>query len=80
MVDDAFESVPESFLAEAEAMGLAFDSGDLDRLRGYLRLLYDANQRMNLTAIRDPAEAWSRHVLDSLTLLPWVAVTIERAE
>ncbi len=78
MVDDAFDSVPESFLAEAEGMGLAFDAGDLDRLRGYLRLLYDANQRMNLTAIRDPAEAWSRHVLDSLTLLPWVAATVER--
>jgi 16S rRNA (guanine527-N7)-methyltransferase len=80
MVDDAFDTVPDSFLSEADALGLAFDAGDLDRLRGYLRLLYDANQRMNLTAIRDPAEAWSRHVLDSLTLLPWVAATIERAE
>jgi len=78
MVDDSFERVPESFLAEAEGMGLAFDAGDLDRLRGYLRLLYEANQRMNLTAIRDPADAWSRHVLDSLTLLPWIAATIER--
>lgn len=78
MVEPAFESVPESFLAEAAEAGLQFDPGDLDRLRGFLTLLYEANARMNLTAIREPAEAWSRHVLDSLTLLPWVGAMRER--
>lgn len=74
----AFETVPDSFLADAESVGLAFDPGDLDRLRGFLNLLYEANARINLTAIRDPAEAWSRHVLDSLTLLPWVGAMQDR--
>lgn len=43
---------------------------DEPRLRRYLELLLEANRRFNLTAVRDPDEAWSRHVLDSLTLLP----------
>lgn len=65
-------TVPDTFLTDAEALGLAFDPGDLDRLQRFISLLYEANARMNLTAIRDPSEAWSRHVLDSLTLLPWI--------
>jgi len=32
-------------------------------------MLLAANKAFNLTAIRDPDEAWSRHVLDSLSLL-----------
>lgn len=71
---------PDVFLTEAEQLGLAFDPGDLDRLGRFLDLLYEANARMNLTAIRDPAEAWSRHVLDSLTLMPWLRAATEAAE
>ncbi len=40
----------------------------LDGLGRYLRLLLEANQRMNLTAVRDEATAWRRLILDSLTL------------
>lgn len=61
---------PDSFLAQARELGLEFDEGDLSRLGLYLALLLDANKAFNLTAIRDPAEAWTRHILDSLTLLP----------
>lgn len=57
----------------ASAAGLQFDPGDLDRLGQFLGLLLDANTRFNLTAIRDPEEAWIRHILDSLTLLPYLA-------
>lgn len=39
-------------------------------LRSYLAHLLDVNRSMNLTAIRDPDEAWARHVEDSLALLP----------
>ncbi len=31
------------------------------------------NERVNLTAITDPAEAWTRHILDALTLVPLMA-------
>ncbi|MDB4974783.1 MAG: gidB [Myxococcaceae bacterium] len=39
-------------------------------LRRYLERLLETNRSFNLTAITDPAEAWTKHILDSLTLLP----------
>ena len=69
---------PDSFLSSAAAAGIDFEPEDLVRIGRYLDLLYEANARMNLTAIREPAEAWERHVLDSLTLLPWVLQLEER--
>jgi 16S rRNA (guanine527-N7)-methyltransferase len=63
---------PARFVEEAEAYGIAFDPGDLERLGAYLSLLLDANTRFNLTAVTDPDQAWSKHVFDSLTLLPYV--------
>jgi 16S rRNA (guanine527-N7)-methyltransferase len=61
---------PDQFARECEALGIAFEPGDLEKLGEYLTLLLDANTRFNLTAITDPAEAWMRHIFDSLTLMP----------
>lgn len=60
---------PADFAAQAAALGVELDAGDVDRLHAYLRLLFAANATMNLTAIRDPDEAWTRHVLDALSLV-----------
>jgi 16S rRNA (guanine527-N7)-methyltransferase len=59
-------------LEAAEAYGIAFDAGDLEALGTYLSLLLETNTRFNLTAVTDPDEAWTKHVFDSLTLLPYV--------
>ncbi len=64
---------PDSFRREAEAFGLAFEAGDLERLGSYLAMLLEANTRFNLTAITDPDGAWIKHIFDSLTLLPYIA-------
>jgi len=40
------------------------------QLRRFLEHLLETNRSFNLTAITDPTEAWDKHVLDSLTLLP----------
>ena len=49
-------------------------AADLEaRLRRYLELLLEANRAFNLTAITEPDQAWTKHVLDSLTLLPELA-------
>ena len=69
---------PDEFLKAAEAMGIEFDAADLQRLARYLELLLEANQRFNLTAITDPAQAWVRHILDSLTLVPLIAAAEAR--
>ncbi|MFN2465566.1 MAG: 16S rRNA (guanine(527)-N(7))-methyltransferase RsmG [Candidatus Dormibacteria bacterium] len=39
------------------------------RLHAYLDLLLARNEKVNLTAVRHPAEAWERLILGSLTLL-----------
>lgn len=38
----------------------------------YVQLLYKWNKAYNLTAVRDPLEMVSRHVVDSLSILPWL--------
>lgn len=43
-----------------------------DRLLAYLDLLTHWNQAYNLTAVRHPHEMVARHVLDSLSVLPWL--------
>ena len=41
-------------------------------LERYLALLGEWNAVHNLTAIRDPADQVTKHLLDSLAILPWV--------
>jgi 16S rRNA (guanine527-N7)-methyltransferase len=63
---------PPDFLRRAADLGIEFESGDVERLGRYLALLLDANTRFNLTSITEPNEAWTRHIFDSLTLVPYV--------
>ncbi len=65
-------SPPPDFLERSRSLQIDFEQGDVDLLGRFLALLLDANQRFNLTGISDPDLAWSRHVLDSLTLLPYL--------
>lgn len=60
----------EAFFAQLAAQSIALEPDEVERLRRYLEALYEANRRFNLTAIREPSEAWTRHIFDSLTLLP----------
>lgn len=60
---------PEGFLAAAAGLGIEFEPGDVERLGLYLALLLEVNRSFNLTAVKEPAEAWTRHILDSLTLV-----------
>lgn len=70
---------PPEFSAQAEALGITFDPGDVERLGTYLALLLEANKTHNLTAITDEKEAWTRHILDALTLVPFVAELLAHA-
>lgn len=44
-----------------------------EQLLAYLALLIKWNKAYNLTAVRDPNEMVSRHLLDSLSVVPFVA-------
>ena len=50
-------------------LGLALPSGASEKLLAYLELLAKWNLTYNLTAIRDPLQAVSHHLLDSLVVL-----------
>jgi 16S rRNA (guanine527-N7)-methyltransferase len=50
-------------------LALALPSDASEKLLAYLALLAKWNQTYNLTAIRDPQQAVSHHVLDSLAVL-----------
>lgn len=60
---------PPDFTARCAAINVELEPGDPETLGRYLAMLLDTNARVNLTAITDPAEAWTRHILDSLALL-----------
>ncbi len=55
-----------------ELLGKEADPEQIRQLLSYLELLVQWNASYNLTAIRDPLEMVSRHLLDSLSVLPWV--------
>lgn len=64
---------PTQFMQRIEGLDIELDAGDLERFERYLDLLSKANQQFNLTAVRDPDEAWVRHIFDSLTLMPFLS-------
>jgi len=55
------------------ARGIELEPHDITRLGRFLDVLEEANAKFNLTAIRDRAQAWERHIADSLELLPYLA-------
>lgn len=53
-----------------DEMGLSLSDSQQTGMIAYLHLLDKWNQAFNLSAVRDPREMVSRHLLDSLSLLP----------
>jgi 16S rRNA (guanine527-N7)-methyltransferase len=61
-----------ALLDGARALALDLDETQLAKLVGHLDLLDDWNSRMNLTAIRDRPSQLTKHLLDSLTVQPFL--------
>ena len=55
------------------ALGVILPPGAEVKLLAFTELLLQWNQAYNLTAVRDPAEVVTKHLLDSLAVLPFVA-------
>ncbi len=56
----------------ARSMGVELDPLQLRALAAHLDLLDEWNERMNLTAIRDRPSQITKHVLDSLSVRPYL--------
>ncbi len=74
-------SGPEATLREAQAralraglaeLGQSVTEAQADQLLAFLALLRRWNQAYNLTAVRDPLDMVPRHLLDSLSLSPFL--------
>lgn len=56
----------------ARELGVELTEAQHSQLLGYLSLLIKWNKAYNLTAVRDPNEMVSRHLLDSLSVVPFI--------
>jgi 16S rRNA (guanine527-N7)-methyltransferase len=56
-----------------KALGVSLPEGGEAKLLHYVELLERWNQAYNLTAVRDPAEMVGKHLLDSLSVLPFLS-------
>lgn len=54
-------------------LGVELSAQQHEQLLAYLALLIKWNKAYNLTAVRDPNEMVSRHLLDSLSVVPFVS-------
>ncbi|KFJ91834.1 16S rRNA (guanine(527)-N(7))-methyltransferase RsmG [Pseudomonas sp. MDMC216] len=63
----------EELLQGARELGIELSVLQQEQLLAYLGLLIKWNKAYNLTAVRDPDEMVSRHLLDSLSVVPFVA-------
>lgn len=62
----------EQLRAGLAAQSLSLSEAQVERLLAYLALLLKWNRAYNLTAVRDPAEMVAKHLLDSLSVVPYL--------
>jgi 16S rRNA (guanine527-N7)-methyltransferase len=67
------ESLRLRLCAGLAALHLRLDDNAIARLLDYVELLQRWNATYNLTAVRDPEEMVTRHLLDSLAIAPYVS-------
>lgn len=71
MADDLLQQLQQG----CDELKLPLTQTQLDKLIAYVALLDKWNKVYNLTSVRDPQLMISRHILDSLAILPYVTGT-----
>jgi hypothetical protein len=59
-----------ALVAAAQQLGLSLSDSQIEQLLAYQGLIQKWNKVYNLTALRDPADMLTHHLLDSLTAVP----------
>jgi 16S rRNA (guanine527-N7)-methyltransferase len=62
--------IPSEVREQAAAYGVQTDGEIGQKLAAYLEQLLETNRSFNLTSVTEPEQAWPRHIVDSLSLLP----------
>ena len=57
---------------EFDKLGLSSQQYPCDKYFTYIEILHEWNQTYNLTAVKEPNEILSRHIIDSLLVLPYI--------
>lgn len=65
-------NTPKSLSTGARQLGVCLSETQHAQLLDYLALLIKWNKAYNLTAVRDPDEMVSRHLLDSLSVMSFI--------
>ncbi|WP_342650076.1 16S rRNA (guanine(527)-N(7))-methyltransferase RsmG [Pseudomonas sp. REB1044] len=68
----------EELSTGARQLGVELSEQQHAQLLAYLALLIKWNKAYNLTAVRDPDEMVSRHLLDSLSVMPFIHSDTQR--
>ena len=68
----------EELSTGARQLGVELSEAQHAQLLAYLALLIKWNKAYNLTAVRNPDEMVSRHLLDSLSVMPFIHSDTER--
>lgn len=63
------EDVRGSLTSMAKSYGVKLSGEQADKFQRYMELLVEWNEKLNLTAITEPAEIVEKHFLDCLTVL-----------
>jgi len=58
--------MPDGFREALARERIALPAGGIASLAAYLEMVLEANRSFNLTAVREPAEAWERLILESI--------------
>lgn len=66
------DSIESAISRNVEVLSISLDSKQIQQLAALVELLVKWNQVYNLTAVRDPHEMVTRHIADSLAVLPFL--------
>ena len=73
MIDvDLQDRLHQQLLRGAAEMSVALNSEQTEKLLAYIREFEKWNKAYNLSAVRDIQQMVARHLLDSLSVVPWI--------
>lgn len=65
------KNIRHQLISAASAYGITVSPAQADQFQNYLELLSEWNQKMNLTALKEPEEIAEKHFLDSILILKY---------